>query len=494
MSPATAESRWSWVREAAGLAAVHAALFAAIWLASIAVYALAFTEAGQPLWLAIDAALVASCLALVRARWHRVGFSALGGRKAVRIAAAAALALVLVALTQYGIEDKNGVWLDEGEYLRTLREGRIVREGLFPFNLRWLEPFLAGAWNILPLDDAAAIKAINFGALVVAAVLLVLLLARLGVGYGLALTAPVFFLASYLGVYAAKNRLVLDPFNYAMFAVLFHAALRREHRWLFGAALLAATLNSEKAVYWVPIFGLVELARAEARGLGRWTAAAAHAARTCGPALAYLVAIRLYLLPSETVSETFLDNLHLMAPTWLKGSITSEVAKGNSFQILWFPFGAFTVYALLGFQLAPRAQKPIALLLLPIMASVLVANDTQRMLAYAFIVYLPFGYLYLARALAELPRRAAIPVLAVSVALAAAQHYLLPALEPLRARYQLGPLGSPKLLKLVLAAVELLLVTGLVFVHQTFYRPDDRPDHRPDPDRPAPDRPAQTLD
>jgi hypothetical protein len=471
MSPAAAGGRWSRAREAALRAAVHAALFAAIWLAAIACYALAFTATRQPGWLAIDAVLVAGCLALERARWHLVGFSSLGAQKAVRLGAIAALALAAVALSQHLIADRNGVWLDETSYLATVREGRILRDGLFPFNLRWLEPFLAGPWNVLPLDDAEALKAINFGALVVTSVLLVLLLVRLGVRLGLALTAPVFLLCSYLGVYAATNRLVLDPFNYAMFAVLFHALLRREHGWLFGVALLVASFNSEKAVYWVPVLGVVELARAEARGGRALIAAAARTARTCGPALAYLAAIRLYLIESDTVSAVFVENLHLMGFTHLRSGIASEVVRPNSFQILWFPFGAFTAYALLGFLLAPRAHKPVALLLLPVMASVLIANDTQRMIAYAFIVYLPFGYLYLARALADLPPRAAAALLGLALALALAQHYLLPILEGLRDRYQLGLLG-PKRLKLVLSAVEILLVTGLVFVHHTFYRPD----------------------
>lgn len=470
------------MREAALRAAVHAALLAAIWIAAIACYALAFTETRQPGWLAIDAVLVAGCLALVRARWHLVGFSALGAQKAVRIGAIAAVALAAVALSQHAIADRNGVWLDETNYLLTLREGRILRDGLFPFNMRWLEPFLAGPWNVLPLDDAEALKAINFGALVVTAVLLVLLLVRLGVRFGHALAAPVFFLCSYLGVYAATNRLVLDPFNYAMFAVLFHALLRREHAWLFGATLLVAAFNSEKAVYWIPVFGLVELARAEARGGRALIAAAARTARICGPAIAYLAAIRLYLIESDTVSAVFVENLHLMGFTWLRSGIANEVVRPNSFQILWFPFGAFTVYALLGFLLAPRAAKPVALLILPIMASVLVANDTQRMIAYAFIVYLPFGYLYLTRALADLPPRPAAALLGLAIVLALAQHYAVPMLEAIRDRYQLGILG-PKRLKLVLSAVEILLVTGLVFVHHTFYRPDPAAPRDPPPPR-----------
>lgn len=463
--------------------AVHAALLAAIWLASIAVYALAFTDTRQPLWLAIDAALAAGCLRAVHARWDLVGFSSLGARKAARIAAIAVVSLVVVALAQHVIRDLNGVWLDERNYLATVREGRIVRDGVYPFNMRWLEPFLAGPWNVLPLDDAEALKALNFGALVVTAVLLALLLVRLGVRFGHALAAPVFLMSSYLGVYAGMNRLVLDPFNYAMFAVLFHAVLRREHGWLFGVALLVAAFNSEKAVYWIPVFALVEVVRAEAGGRRAWLEAAARTVRCCGPAVAYLVAMRLYLLPSETVSDLLAEHVHLMSFTWLDAGISSDTVKHNSFQILWFPFGAFTVLALLGFTLAPRAQRPVLLLLAPIMISVFIANDTQRMLAYAFAVYLPLGYLYLARALADLPARPAAMLFGLLVLLAACQHYLPPALAPLRDEYRLGILASPNRLKLVLSTAELVLVVGLIFVHHTFYRPDPAP--RPErPERP----------
>ncbi len=459
------------MREGALRAAVHAALLAAIWIAAIAFYALAFTETRQPGWLAIDAVLVAGCLALVRARWHLVGFSSLGAQKAVRIGAIAALALATVALSQYVIVDRNGVWLDETNYLATAREGRILRDGLYPFNMRWLEPFLAGPWNVLPLDDAEALKAINFGALVVTAVLLALLLVRLGVRFPHALAAPVFLLCSYLGVYAATNRLVLDPFNYAMFAVMFHALLRREHAWLFGVALLVASFNSEKAVYWIPVFAVIELARAEDRTWRAWVAAAARTARYCGPAVAYLVAMRLYLLPSRTVSDLFVENVALMSFTWHDAGITNPTVKHNSFHVLWFPFGTFTVYALLGFTLAARAVKPVLLLLVPVMASVFIATDTERMLAYAFIVYLPLGYLYLARALADLPPRLGATLFGLAVVMVLVQHYLQPALAPLRDTYQLGLLGSRKL-RLILSAAELPLVGLLVFVHHTFYRPD----------------------
>src|SRR5687768_2378951 len=93
-----------------------------------------------------------------------------------------------------------------------------------------------------------------------------------------------------------------------------------------------------------------------------------------------------------------------MSFTWLAPKITNETVALNNFQTLWFPFGAFTVYTLLGLTYCGRALKPFVLLLIPIFLQALIAHDTKRMIAYAFIVYLPFGFIYLSRAFRDLPR------------------------------------------------------------------------------------------
>lgn len=143
-----------------------------------------------------------------------------------------------------------------------MRAGHIIRDGVLPFNLRWLMPMLAGRWNILPVDDMDAVKALNFGGFAVTAAFLVLLVVRLRVPLGLALAAPVFLLCSYLGIYGAINRLVIDAFNYAMYVLLFHLVLRREHAVMFAAVLLVTACNSEKAICWIPVFALVAILRA----------------------------------------------------------------------------------------------------------------------------------------------------------------------------------------------------------------------------------------
>ena len=437
-------------RGLARFAAVHAALAVAIWLAGVVVYAFAFASNPSFAWALVDIAAIGGCVAVVH-RW--------GGKRAwARLAIVIAFALACVTAMHAVIADGGGVWVDESNYLRTVREG-IVRDGVLPFNLRWLAPTLAGSCNVLPVDDVDALKAVNFGAFVVTAVYLALLLVRLGVRFGHALFAPVFLLCSYLGVYGAFNRLVIDPFNYAAFVILFHTLVRRDHWPLFSVALLIAAFNSEKAIYWVPIFALVALVRAPLTWRHVWQTAWL-ALRYAAPALVYLLAIAFYLRGSDTVeAPSFVENLHVMAFSWLAPKITNATVAANNFQILWFPFGAFTIYALLGLYHAARWHKPIVLLLVPIFAQALIAYDTQRMIAYAFIVYLPLGFVYLARVFADVPRVFAAAVFALMIMLAVAQYYLLP----------LKLLPYPGLTRLVLATAEIVLTATVIFVHATFH-------------------------
>ena len=92
----------------------------------------------------------------------------------------AALVLVGFLVVQWLVKDRNGIWLDESDYLATLRAGHPLRDMAVPFSVRWLEPVLAGPLDLLPARDADALKALNFGALVVTGVALVELAVRLG--------------------------------------------------------------------------------------------------------------------------------------------------------------------------------------------------------------------------------------------------------------------------------------------------------------------------
>jgi hypothetical protein len=375
-------------------AAVHAALALAIWLGAVAVYAVAW-------WGLIDAAVAAALIATIRRQplpWRAIG-------------AAVAVGFACVAASQLAVPHTAGVWLDESNYLATVRAGTVVRDGMLPFNLRWLAPVLAAY--------VASLPAVNFGALVVTASYLVLLLVRLGVRWPIALASPVFLLSSYLGVYAASNRLVVDPLNYAAAVIVFHLLIRRAHWRYLPVALLVAACNSEKVIYWLPVIAVAARLRGEP-----WRQAAVAMLRAGWPALAYLAAIVLYLRGSQThPTPLFLENL-----------------DGKMFQAIWFPFGAFTIYALLAVRLVERWLLAILVLLVPIVGQTLIAYDTERMVAYAFIVYIPLGAIYLSRAL-----RGHV-LLGLLVAVAIALHY--------------GP--HKRALRRALTVVELALVAVVV--------------------------------
>lgn len=454
--------------------AVHVALVLATWLAATVVYAVAVVRAPQPPWLLVDLGLIGGAAAAVYHGRDRLGFRALGERRGRKLLGILVYGLACALIVQLVVRDHNGIWDDESNYLRTVREGAIIRDGLMPFNLRWLMPFFAGRWNVLALDDADALKALNFGAFALTAGLLVLLLVRLRVPLRLALTAPVFLLCSYLGTYGAHNRLVLDAGNYALFVILFHLVIRREHAAWFGVTLFIAALNAEKAIYWLPVFGCVRLFQLP----GPWrikdvVASALLTLRVCGATALYLVAIRLYVHGSHTEWNLCFENLDLMSFSDLRADIANKNVIGNSFQSLWFPFGPFTVYALLGFVLAPRWMKPILLLLIPITIQNLIACDASRMVAYTFIVYLPFGYLYLTRALAELPRALALPLWTALIVLAILEHYDKVVLGFFR-RHGVPALGwvftHAADWKMILSGLELALVGALIFLHLALFR------------------------
>jgi hypothetical protein len=460
------------------VAAVHAALVIASWLFATVVYAIVIARSHQLGWIAFDAAVIAGGAAIVHARRDALGFRSLGPRRGAKLVGIIALGTVGALLVQLAIRDRSLISLDESSYLATVRAGRLLRDGQLPFNLRWLVPMLAGRWNVLPVDDADAIKAINFGGFAVTAALLVLLLVRLRVRLGLALAAPAFLLASYLGVYGATNRLVIDAFNYAMYVVAFHLVIRRDHAAMFAAVLVISACNAEKAVFWLPVVALVIVLRdapassassAAPRGWLR-DPRLVRIAGCCAPTLLYLIAIRLYLAGSTAAWTPYVDNLHVLALSPIGGEITDKLVQANTFQRLWLPFGPFTIYALLGLGLAPRWMKPIALLILPIVGQTLIASDSERMVAYAFIVYLPFGYLYLARALGELPRQLARPVFGVLIAVTLAEHFLI----PLASRFRLYPVAAELFAaadqaRLAMSAIELAMVGALVFVHATWF-------------------------
>ena len=447
--------------------AAHAALVLAIALGAAVTYTLAFGTGLRPGWIAADAVLLALC-GLALHRWRAdLGFSSLGRHRGRRLALLAAVALGVTLLSHWIVPHRAGLWLDETQYLEMARRGELVRHGVAPFSVRWLVPFLAGRWNVLPVDEAGALAALSFAGLVVSGVFVGLLLVRLRVRFALALTAPLVLACSYLGEYAAFNRALIDPFNYAMFALLLHCLLRREHLGWFAALLLLAAFNSEKAILWIPLVPLMLLAQEPGRWTrARWRAALGLAARACAPALLYTVAIQLYAAPARAELSPCLPLLHHLSFSALHPSLTGSCAEGGSFQTLWFPFGAFTVFALLGLVRCEPRLRPLALLLVAVFLQTLAATDTERMLAYSFIVYLPLGYVYLERAAAELPGRLARGLLIGFFLLLPLMHYGVPTIQRLNEAMTTYRLAIPtRALRMAFSALEVVLVGALIYLH-----------------------------
>ncbi len=432
---------------------------------AVIVYSWWFVKDREPLWFAVDGALVVAGFAVAFRREDLLGFRSLGENRRLKLVLITLFSTFCVWACQRIIRDWNMVALDESHYLLTLREKAIITDGLLPFNVRWLVPFLAGPLNILPVADAAAIKAINFGAFVLTAVGLILLFVRLRVPLWMALAAPVFLLGSYLGIYGSHNRLVLDPSNYAFYVLMFHCLLRRAHWPFFAIVLFVDALNAEKAIYWLPVFVFVELLR-EPWSKQHLREVAKLSLFALGPSILYMGGLWLSLTSSRLEANLCFENLHLMSFSNLGGVITPNVDQ-NNFQTLWMPFGGFSLFALLGFALDDRRElKPIGLLLIPIFIQAVIACDTDRMLAYSFIVYIPFGYLYLERAMRDIPRAIWVPAFVALVTVVLLVHFYLPAID----KWGYRPYFNLEVTKMTLSALQIAIVAGIVFVHFTLFR------------------------
>lgn len=452
-----------WAGAGLRLTAVIAIAIAALGLFAALLYCLVFTEPTRPLWLALDVALlVAAGYALHRWR-DAFPLACLGQARLRRLLEIAVVATAVPLFSHWAIPHGADVGLDEGQYLELAQRGELIRQGLAPFALRWLVPFLAGRWSVLPVDEAGAIAALSFSGLVVAGALLGLLLARLGVRWSLCLTAPLALHGSYLGEYAAFNRALIDPFNYAMFAVLAHALLRREHRgWLAGLLLLSA-LNSEKAVIWIPAIFLAELA-SEPRARGRLWRALRSALVMSAPTVLYLAAITWYLAPARSEVTTCFELISKLGFTDLHIPAVSD-CSWPPFRTLWFPFGAFTIFAALGLAASPPRLRPLVLVLAAVLAQTLIATDTERMLAYSFIVVLPLGYVYLHDVLAALPRWLGVLLFAVVLLVLTSDHLLFPAIRRVNELLDTWRIPlRPRSFKLRLAVVEFLAVGTLLYL------------------------------
>lgn len=447
---------------------LHIALALALWFLGTLVYVGAFLGFRQPFWFSIDAAIVVACFGLVMWRWEELG---------IRVVTRLQL-VAIIALTTYCsykilaiVPDAQWRSIDETQYLATLQAGTLRTDAPLPFSLRLLLPLLAGRFNMIPANGHHALAALNLGGMVITGVYLTLLVRRLGARYSLAIITPIILLSSFLGEFTGIDRLVVDPLNYAFYVLIFHAFLRREHGRVLMVLLVIAGVATEKTLYWIPVIGFAELfRRARPWSFADIKASAIYMFKIGGPYLVYL-AVTLFLVRHASAPEnkSYIQHLHQMSPTWMWIPITKTPVAVARFQIYWFPFGGFTIYALLALRLAPKWLTTVALMLLPIFVQTLFAWDTERMMAYAFIIYIPLGMIFLEHAFASFPRWLP-PILTVLLAaLAFSQRWLV-------YLHLIPPEAPPaRFVRLVISTTEILLIATICYLALVVFRDDAAP-------------------
>jgi hypothetical protein len=300
-----------------------------------------------------------------------------------------------------GLEVENS---DEAWYVRMMRDG-ILSIDIVPYRFRWLTPLLIGRFNILPVEDLSGFTVLNFAALIVTSVVLIRILQELQVNRALALLVPFFVFHAYLGRYAAWNHYLTDPATYMFFALVLWCLLdRRRYRHL-GWLLVLGCLNSEKAIYWLPIVLIVLLKYYRLRN------AMVRALAILGPAATA------FLVPRLVLGHGLAANITPPQPS--PANIALLISLPPSY--IYFPFGFLTIFFVIGFNRLPSVLKMSSLILLPIYAQVYVAGyrgDVDRMIAYAFIILIPASLYYVQTLFGAMPYElgvvTAIPLLLVA--------------------------------------------------------------------------------
>src|SRR5215469_12584105 len=270
---------------------------------------------------------------------------------------------------------------DESQYVKMMLNGIFSSDTLPPYKFRWLTPLLTGSLNILPVKDLSGFTVLNFASLIMTSIVLVQILQELRVNKLLSLLVPVFLFNAYLGKYAAWNHYLTDPANYMFFSIYLWCLLDAKRYTHLSWLLMLGVLNSEKSIYWLPIILIILMKTYHVKE------AMLKALIILGPAAVVFLTPRLFLEEGPISNVT---RLQLSA-----GNIPLLISL--PFSYIYFPFSFLTILFVLGFNRLPTVLKIASLILLPIYAQVLIAGyrgDVDRMIAYAFIIFVPASLYY----------------------------------------------------------------------------------------------------
>jgi hypothetical protein len=242
-----------------------------------------------------------------------------------------------------------------------------------PFTYRVLTPWLA---RLSGLDAFWAFALVTIVGLAVAGVLLwaVVLHDRTPRQAWLALGL---FVVSPAAVYALADHYLVDPVAYAFLAGVL-LLLQRDRLTLAAAVCVVGLLDKEPVLFAAPVVLLL-----------------AVRARAWAPVVILLVgAPALYLVIHRT--DWIANGAGREFPYFTEGNLNSVVAnQGGALRAVLIALvvglGPLAVAAALGWRSAAGVLRLWALLLVPIVLSVVVAGDWIRMLAYSAVVLVPIA-------------------------------------------------------------------------------------------------------
>jgi hypothetical protein len=246
-----------------------------------------------------------------------------------------------------------------------------------PWGFRVLTPYLV--W-LIPTKPVYGFAAVTIVSLAAACTFLYSYL-REYYGQGASMFGVALFLVSPAALIELKNPVDVDALFFAMVALAFLALARR--KWLLLAfALAAGTFDKETMLFMVFPLIVVGIAEDRFKPLWRWAAVVAL------PISAFWLIHYTTLLFSPVPSSYNYFSVTNISFVFHE----QHQLGGAAFSFLWAmidTFGVLWIAATVLIVKAPRQVRHTAIFILPVLASVLFADNWARMLALAFMVVIP---------------------------------------------------------------------------------------------------------
>jgi hypothetical protein len=286
--------------------------------------------------------------------------------------------VLIGALYLWGTE-RAGLFKDDTEYY-----GRLARDladpGRLPYTFRLLTPWLV---SLIPLETAAAFTAVTVVSLIVTAVLLYALMARLGYTRLASQGALTVFLCSSAVVRMLTTPTYVDSLTYALtLAALLALMARRD--LVFSSLVAVGALNRETALLLLPSY---LAATWPIRSTGAWT----RLAWVCAIPVMAIATLILIKLAAMGMLVPGSEGLSSLAYT----GYVQRVPRPGDLMDVYSLFGLGWLALILGWRAAPRWLQVYGAL---VIAQLLVSRgDESRNLSHLVPLVIPLVALLLER-------------------------------------------------------------------------------------------------